>query len=190
MANPLDPTKPTLLDPSIELVEELRAIKGRLVTDRDNIQQLQNTLVDITGITSFGAQLLASTGADAALDILDFTATGKEISQVASYAALATALGVQSPVPTITVGVGHWCVQFAGGFKINVITITTSDDGTTAPTWLVPFTTSIWGAVATLFTPTTQGTTSCNVNNATLTGCTLDHGGSGNRLITVIAVGI
>src|SRR6188508_1934404 len=102
--NPLDPTKPTLLSQSIELTEELRAIKQRLVTDKANIEQLQSTLVNIAGITAFGADLLASVDSDAALDVLDFSTVGKEISQLANYGDLAAILGVQSPVPTLSIG--------------------------------------------------------------------------------------
>lgn len=148
--NPLDPTKPTLLDQSIELTEELRAIKGRLVTDKTNIEQLQNTLINISGISEFGAELMASADADAALDLLDFSETGKDISQVPSLADLGTALGVTNPAPQLSVGVSKWCIQFANSaLKINMVKLNMTPGGT-AFTWQVPFTVGIYGMAGVL----------------------------------------
>lgn len=182
--NPLDPTQPVLLSQSIELVEELRAIKGRLVIDKDSITTLQNTLVDITGITAFGASLLASADSDAALDELDFTPVGKDLTQTVSLAALAISLGVQNFTPSISVGVGKTCITFVGGVKINMIQGAFAD--LAAHTWQVPFVTVIYGAATTLMQNNNDTVQIYNVTNA---GCNVSFNGGGTKSYSVIAIG-
>lgn len=185
--NALDPTRPTLSDQSIELVEELRAIKQRLVTDKSNIEQLQNTLINISGITAFGAQLLASTGADDALDLLDFTPVGKQVAQINSLPDLVQLLGIQSPVPFVVVGGGNkWTIKLPGTVKIQVLVASVPSSGMTV-TWAESFVSGAWGAVASLMG--TSGTQPAWTLDHDATGCFLDHGNGSTQSCCVIAIG-
>lgn len=188
--NPLDPTKPTLTDQSIELVEELRAMKQRLVTDKANIEQIQNTIIDIQGIGAFGAELLASTDEHDAREQLGFSPYGELLVQYASAAALAGDLGVVSPAPILTAGVGKWCIQFADStIKINIVKATFNHTGAggTAVLWQVPFVTGAFAIV---------GNLQANADRAiwtsaeTLNGCTVNHNNGSAHPGVVIAIGI
>lgn len=186
--NPLDPTKPTLLDQSIELTEELRAIKTRLVTDKTNIETLQNTLINISGITEFGAELLASPNPSAALDTLDFTETGKDISQLPDLETLASALGVVNPAPSLSVGVSKWCIQFAGsGLKINMVKFTIPGGAAADLTWQTAFTVGVYGISYGLATSSDDPIYS--VGDPTLTGVSLRCNTTNPRNGYVIAIG-
>lgn len=185
--NALDPTKPVLTDPSIELVQELRAIKQRLVTDKNNIEQLQSTLVAVSSITTFGSELLASADSDAALTVLDFTAIGKIISQTPSWEDLADQLGVQSPVPVLTVGTNKWCIAFPGTLKINIVVVPSCPSAGTDITWVVPFETTTFGAVASIYNDSaTQPAWTNDHDNA---GCFVDHANGSAQGVCVIAIG-
>jgi hypothetical protein len=184
--NALDPTKPTLLDQSIELTAELRAIKQRLVTDKTNIEQLQNTLVNVSGITAFGSALLASVDADAALTVLGFTAIGKELSQLANYEDLADELGVESPIPTLELGTQKWCITLPGGLKANIIKGNFSSGGGTI-TWQVPFTTSVYGVWATM---EGSGDFPLWVDDVDNAGCYIDHNNASAKDGFVLAIGL
>lgn len=187
--NALDPTQPVLSSQSIELVEELRAIKQRLVTDKTNIEQLQNTLVNISGITAFGAELLASVDASEALDKLDFTAVGKQVAWINSLPDLVSLLGIQSPVPVIVIGGGgKWTIKLPGTIKIQVLVANIPAAGTTV-TWAESFVSGggAWGAVASIFgTSATQPAWSLDHD---ANGCYLDHANSGTQQVCVIAIG-
>jgi hypothetical protein len=183
--NALDPSKPTLLSESIELTAELRAIKQRLVTDKQNIESLQNTLVNISGITAFGAELLASVDSDAALDVLDFTAIGKELTQLANYEDLAALLGVESPVPELSIGTGKWCLTFAGGYKLNIIKANVSSGGSSF-TWQVPFTTSVYAVLTTLNANADFDIWVGDYDNA---GVDVDHNNGSDKVGFILGIG-
>ena len=187
MVNPLDPTSPTLTDPSIELTAELRSMKQRLVTDKTNIEQLQSTLVSISSITPFGADLIATADYDAALTLLAFSAIGKTISQTPDYPTLATALGVQSPVPVLSVGINKWCISLPGTIKINIVVLPSCPSAGTDITWQVPFATSVFGGVASMYN--SSATQSAWTRDVTTAGCFVDHGNASSESVCVIMFG-
>jgi hypothetical protein len=187
--NALDPTKPVLSDQSIELVEELRAIKQRLVADKSNIEQLQQTLVNISGITAFGAELLASADADAALDLLEFTSVGKQLAGIPTLPDLIELLGIESPVPGLVIGGSNkWTILFAGTIKIQILVASVPSGGATV-TWAEPFTNvaGAWGAVASIFQNTATQPAWTRDHDAT--GCFLDHANGSTQSCCVIAIG-
>lgn len=183
--NPLDPTQPTLLSQSIELTAELRAIKQRLVTDKADIAQLQNTLIEVSGITDFGASLLASASPDAALDVLEFSVIGKELTQLANYADLAGQLGVIDPTPVLSIGTNKWSIALPGTLKLNLVKVSVPAGGTDI-TWQTPFTTAVYGVWATLnsgadFAPWITG--------EDLVGCHVDHNNGSTHSVFVLSIG-
>lgn len=182
--DPLNPSRPTLLDESIELTEELRAIKRRLVADKEDLDQLKNTFAGINSLTPYMADMLAKNNANEALAHLMFTATGIEISRMANYANLATALGVANPTPQVSVGPSKWCIQFPGGFKINIISASIPDQGLV--TWQTSFSQSVYGAVVSLNVDDNRSTHVYNINNS---GANVSFSGSGTLQCTVIAMG-
>lgn len=183
--NALDPTKPTLLDQSIELTAELRAIKQRLVTDKANIEQLQNTLINVQGITEYGSQLLASTDSDNALTILDFSVLGKELSQLADYADLALALGVESPIPTLSIGTNKWSIALPGTLKLNIVKVAVPSAGVNI-TWQTPFGTAVYGVWATL---NSGADFPAFITTEDLVGCKVDHNNLSTHTAFVLAIG-
>lgn len=186
MANPLDPTKPVLTDPSIELVAELRAIKQRLVTDKTNIEQLQNTLVTVSGITAFGASIIASPDANTALTHLGFSPTGKLIAEVPSFEDLADQLGVQSPIPILNLGSGKWTIVLPGGIKISIVVLNCPSGGVDI-TWAAAFEVGVYGAVACIFNG--SATQPAWTNDHDLAGCFVDHANGSSQNVCVIAIG-
>lgn len=183
--NPLDPTQPTLLSSSIDLTAELRAIKQRLVTDKDNIDQLQQTLVDISGITPYSATLLAAADSDAWLGLLNFSAIGIDLSQLSNYDDLADALGVQDPVPAITIGANKWTIALPGTLKLNIVKLTVPSSGTTV-TWQTPFTTAVYGVWATL---NSNGDFPIFVTSVDTVGCYADHNNASAKDGFILSVG-
>jgi hypothetical protein len=186
VANPLDPTKPALTDPSIELTAELRAIKQRLVTDKTNIEQLQNTLVTVSGITAFGASLIAAPNIAAAHTVLGFSEVGKLLVEMPSFEDLADELNVQSPIPTLALGSNKWGITLPGGIKINVVVVNCPSAGIDIE-WQVPFEFNTFGAVANIYNDVaTQPAWTRDHDTA---GCFVDHANGSAQTVCVIAIG-
>lgn len=182
--NPLDPSRPVLADP-VQITEELRAIKSRLVADLAAIESLQATVVAITDPGAFGLPFLGTDTLAEAMVLLNQGAVGKVVFESTSLPALQTYLGIEDPEGTVAVGAGKSCITLPGGIKINMIT---GDFTDTAPViWHTAFTTSILGISTTLLENENNTFQVYSENNS---GCTVSFEGGGAKRGSIIAIGI
>lgn len=197
MVEPLNPALPVSTSPA-EVSAEFRGIKGVLKDHDDWIDTADPVILKLATLSTLGA-ILVSKGTDSEMcDVLGFTEVGKQVREVPSFAALAAALGVINPIPQVTTALVTsggttstiYGIILPGGIKINVLTVVVSGDGTTSLGWPAPYNTAVWGAVASPFSSTSQNSAEVKVENATVNGCTVDHSGSGNRTVTIIAIGM
>lgn len=181
-ANPLDPTKPTLLDQSIELTGELRAIKSRLVADKAAIENLNSSIINIGTITPYGLTVLQSADADVNHQVLGAGTSGQQIYQTEFMDDIVALLGLQT---SISVGINKVGVTLPAGIKIN--TMQGSRAKNENVTWQVPFTSTIWAGVITMNEVNEKILYLRNLSN---TGATVDFEGFGTVDCSIIAIGI
>lgn len=180
--NPLDPTKPTLLDQSIDLTAELRAMKSRLVADKEAIENLNSSIVDIGTITPYGLTVLQSADADGNHAVLQAGTAGLDVYKAEFMSDIVDLLGLAT---TISYGVNKVCVTLPAGIKIN--TLKGSRAKNENITWQVPFTTTVWAGVITMNEVNEKILYLRNLSN---TGATVDFEGTGNVDCSIIAIGI
>lgn len=182
--DPLNPARPTLLDESIELPEELRAIKRRLVQDKEDLDQLKNTFAGINSLTPYMAAMLSKASANEALAHLTATAVGIDVLRMTSWENLAIALGVANPTPSFSTGTQRWCLQLPGGFKLNFISGSLGDQS--LQMWQTPFTQACLGAVGTC---NIDDNRSVQVYSFTNSACNVSFSGGGSIACTIIGFG-
>jgi hypothetical protein len=182
--NALDPSRPVLSDP-VQVADELRAIKARLVLDKTNIESLQSTLVVLSNVGAFGSQTMALTDLAAWATLVQQTAIGKAVFEAATLGVAQSALGITSAAPTVSVGANKWTIIFAGGVKINIITGTYIDGQT--HTWQTAFTSQAFGILCTKGQDENGSVQYYSESNS---GCTVSFDGSGSKRYTVLAIGI
>ena len=182
--DPLDPSRPVLADP-VQITEELRAIKSRLVADLAAIESLQSIIVSITDPGVFGLSFLGTETVTDAHILMGVGATGLDIYQSADVDDVRTLLNIVSPNPTINAGSGKTTISFPGGLKINTITGDFVDESTHF--FNIPFTTVLFGVSATLLQNTNDD---FQVYSENITGFSVSFEGTGVRRGSVIAIGI
>ena len=182
--DPLDPSRPVLADP-VQITEELRAIKSRLVADLAAITSLQSTVVAITDPGAFGLPFLGTDTLAEAMVLLNQGAAGKVVFEATTLGAIQTYLDIVSPNATVATGAGKSCITLPGGVKINMIT---GDFTDTSPViWHTAFSTTILGIACTSLFNANNTFQVYNENNS---GCNVSFEGGGSRRGSVIAIGI
>lgn len=184
MVNPLDPSRPVLGDP-VEITEELRAIKSRLVSDKAGIESLQSTVVAISDPGIFGLPLLGTDTLTEALDLLDAGTTGRAVFAAETVGAIQALLSISNPNATVSAGAGKTCITLPGGVKINCMMGDFADGS--SHTWQTPFTTVIFGIAAVKLVDENGSFQVYSENNA---GFSVSFEGSGTKRGSVIAIGI
>lgn len=183
----LNPTLPVGGN-QVEIASELRGIKQRLVTDKANIEALQAAILPITGAGTTGLALLDSETPAAALTALAGTVVGKQLFQIVDVPAAQVLLGITSQIETILQSAptpDHTTIIFGGGLMINIITKSIST-GVDHHFWLTPFTSQIFGAVATI---NDNGTEAAFLQAVGLTDCYSDQSNGGSKNACIIAIG-
>lgn len=183
----LDPSRPILTDP-VQITEELRAIKQRLVSDKASIENLQSTLVVLSNIGPFGEQLMALHDLSAWATLVQQSATGKTIFEAANVGVVQTLLGIVSANPTISVGANKVCITFPGGLKINVGRYNVVGTGQRC-SFQTPFTTSVYGVFATM-AAIVSGHATVDYSTLDLDDVFVDHTNSGTYDVFLLAIGV
>ena len=181
--DPLNPALPTSTT-QVEVAAELRAIKGRLVTDKTGLETLQALLSGVSSISAYMKGMLPIVSDDLVLDYLGITATGKDVLHMASLTDLADALGVTDYSPDVDISGVKSCISF-GELKFNMIYGSFSD--LTTHSWRTAFDSVV---LCVLCTKNQNENGSVQAYNISTTGCDISFNGGGTKAYSVLAIGI
>lgn len=186
--DPLNPSIPVSASQT-EVAAEFRAIKGRLVADKANIETLQNQILPLNNAGAKGLELLAAGTVEAVHEALEYSEDVQAVVNSSDTAAILAVLGLSNITPVITTELGdRRAIEFPGGFKINTTIVEISDNSVPVTyTFLKPFTTMIWAFAA---MPVQNTDHEAAINSYTLTQCEVSKSGDGARVFSIIVVGV
>lgn len=183
----LDPTKPVLTDPVL-ITEELRAIKQRLLADKNAIASLQSTLVVLSGIGAFGEATMALPTLAAWATLVQQSAIGKTIFEAANVGVIQTLLSITSPNATVSTGTNKVCITLPGGVKIQVGRYSVVGTGQRCA-FQTSFSTVVYGVFATM-AAIVSGFPTVEYSTITLSDVFVDTTNSGTYDVYLLAIGI
>jgi hypothetical protein len=187
-----DPSRPTLSDPSIELVEELRLLKARAKDSLARIQAIETSLSGALAASALGKTFIAQTTEDNMLALLGAEGFGIEMLRAVDPAEAQDLLGMTTGLEVTTANPGGITLpNYMGNFTFKLGSFLSTQDANQAFSFETPFTSQCFGVVS-IGTSAYSSAIPISFHTFTTGGATAnrDDGVAGSHTIYYLALGI
>lgn len=187
-----DVARPVLSDSSIELVEELRALKARAKDTLTRVQELETAISSSLSASTLGRTLIAQSTPSAMLDTLGAEAFGKTLFATATPTEAQDALGMTTGLEVTMANPGGITLpNYMGNLSFRLGSFVSNTDDNQPFTFSDPFTSQCFGVVS-IGTSAVSAHTPISFHTPSIAGAVAnrDDGVGGDVTIYYLAIGV